>query len=598
MAPIEVPTGAAGSGGAGATGAGRRRQPGGRPAATGTTGRRRHDRGAGPRRRDAGDRCRRLARSRPDRPVGRGRSPASTAPAGSARDHGIGSNDWVVAPSKSATGHALLANDPHLGLGMPSVWFMNGLHCRVVEPGLPVRRRRGQLPGRPGRHPRPQRADRLGRHERRPRRRRTCSSSRSTPTTRPTTCSRASRSRSRSATRTIKVAGGERTSTFDVRSTGHGPIDQRRRATGSRPSAASTRCAGPRRPSRTASSTRSSASTQAGNCDDVPGRPGALRRAVPELRLRRRRRPHRLPGPGPRPDPPGPGGPGRPAGPGLGPGTHEWTGYVKYDDLPRLFDPPAGIIATANDAAVDARFPYFLGREWDPGYRVGRITELLDGRRREGRGDPRRDERDPDGHLRRARAARHRPHSARSSRRPTTDGRVLARIQAWNGHCDLDSTGCAAYMTFEYHLLRGLFDRRARARRRPRLRRRHGQLAGAHRPARPAGRTPGGTTRGRRRRRPKSSVVTAAVDAAGRTCARRTATRPAGRGAASTRSRSRRATLGESGLPVSPGTSTPGRSRSRARPARSTTPTPTSRPPTRTRPTPRTRRAACARCST
>ena len=31
-------------------------------------------------------------------------------------DHGVGSNDWVVAPSKSATGHALLANDPHLGI--------------------------------------------------------------------------------------------------------------------------------------------------------------------------------------------------------------------------------------------------------------------------------------------------------------------------------------------------------------------------------------------------------------------------------------------------------------------------------------------------
>src|SRR4029077_18057688 len=43
----------------------------------------------------------------------------------------------------------------------------------------------------------------------------------------------------------------------------------------------------------------------------------------------------------------------------------------------------------------------------------------------------------------------------------TDDGRtLLARIHAWNGRCDVDSTGCAAYMTFEYHLLRGLFDPR------------------------------------------------------------------------------------------------------------------------------------------
>jgi penicillin amidase len=36
---------------------------------------------------------------------------------------GLGSNNWAVAPSRSADGHALLANDPHLGLGLPNVWY-------------------------------------------------------------------------------------------------------------------------------------------------------------------------------------------------------------------------------------------------------------------------------------------------------------------------------------------------------------------------------------------------------------------------------------------------------------------------------------------
>jgi penicillin amidase len=34
-----------------------------------------------------------------------------------------GSNDWVVAPERSATGNALVANDPHLLLTNPSIWF-------------------------------------------------------------------------------------------------------------------------------------------------------------------------------------------------------------------------------------------------------------------------------------------------------------------------------------------------------------------------------------------------------------------------------------------------------------------------------------------
>ena len=112
-------------------------------------------------------------------------------------DHGIGSNDWVVAGSQSATGGALLANDPHLGFSQPSVWIMNGLHCRTVVGRLPVRRRRRLVPGRPGGRPRAQRPDRLGRDERRAGRPGPLSAKRSIRTTRRTTCTRASPSRSR-----------------------------------------------------------------------------------------------------------------------------------------------------------------------------------------------------------------------------------------------------------------------------------------------------------------------------------------------------------------------------------------------------------------
>lgn len=39
------------------------------------------------------------------------------------RHDGLGSNAWVVDGSRSATGKPLLANDPHLGLQAPSVWY-------------------------------------------------------------------------------------------------------------------------------------------------------------------------------------------------------------------------------------------------------------------------------------------------------------------------------------------------------------------------------------------------------------------------------------------------------------------------------------------
>lgn len=41
------------------------------------------------------------------------------------------SNNWAVAPSRSRSGHALLAGDPHLGLTLPSIWY----EAHLVVPG-------------------------------------------------------------------------------------------------------------------------------------------------------------------------------------------------------------------------------------------------------------------------------------------------------------------------------------------------------------------------------------------------------------------------------------------------------------------------------
>ena len=55
-----------------------------------------------------------------------------------------GSNALVVAPDKSATGSALVAGDPHLGLAIPNIWLLAGMHSPsytgvgLMVPGLPV----------------------------------------------------------------------------------------------------------------------------------------------------------------------------------------------------------------------------------------------------------------------------------------------------------------------------------------------------------------------------------------------------------------------------------------------------------------------------
>ncbi len=50
---------------------------------------------------------------------------------------GIGSNNWVVDGDHTETGMPLLANDPHLGMQMPSIWYEVGLHCEPVSEECP-----------------------------------------------------------------------------------------------------------------------------------------------------------------------------------------------------------------------------------------------------------------------------------------------------------------------------------------------------------------------------------------------------------------------------------------------------------------------------
>ena len=52
-------------------------------------------------------------------------------------DVGIGSNDWVATGSMTDGGTPLLANDPHLGIQMPSIWYEIGLHCLPISDQCP-----------------------------------------------------------------------------------------------------------------------------------------------------------------------------------------------------------------------------------------------------------------------------------------------------------------------------------------------------------------------------------------------------------------------------------------------------------------------------
>ncbi|WP_172632220.1 penicillin acylase family protein [Dictyobacter arantiisoli] len=58
-------------------------------------------------------------------------------------------------------------------------------------------------------------------------------------------------------------------------------------------------------------------------------------------------------------------------------GEYEWTGSIPPAELPAMLDPQGDIIVTANNRIVNEKFPQPLYAEWDPGYRAARIDEML-----------------------------------------------------------------------------------------------------------------------------------------------------------------------------------------------------------------------------
>ena len=65
-----------------------------------------------------------------------------------------------------------------------------------------------------------------------------------------------------------------------------------------------------------------------------------------------------------------------------GDGSREWQGFIPFEDLPHTFNPADGLVVTANNRVVPGSYPYEIGniRNWAEPYRARRITDLLTAR--------------------------------------------------------------------------------------------------------------------------------------------------------------------------------------------------------------------------
>jgi len=59
-------------------------------------------------------------------------------------------------------------------------------------------------------------------------------------------------------------------------------------------------------------------------------------------------------------------------------GDHEWLGYVPFEELPHMSNPEQGYIATANNKIADDDYPYWIGADYVSGNRAQCIVEVIE----------------------------------------------------------------------------------------------------------------------------------------------------------------------------------------------------------------------------
>jgi penicillin amidase len=137
-------------------------------------------------------------------------------------------------------------------------------------------------------------------------------------------------------------------------------------------------------------------------------------------------------------------------------GENEWPGYVPFGDLPRLFNPPEGVIANANNPIVDGAFDHYLSAFFEPPYRARRIHQLLASRKRQSISEMSAAQGDLVSLQAKELIATLRPELAAIRGAGNGLGEAAEQLLNWNGYCGSDSVAATIFHVFHHHLIKAL----------------------------------------------------------------------------------------------------------------------------------------------
>ena len=133
--------------------------------------------------------------------------------------------------------------------------------------------------------------------------------------------------------------------------------------------------------------------------------------------------------------------------------NNDWRGFIPFADLPRIYNPPEGFIATANNRITDSVYPYYLSHFFEPPFRARRIAQLVGGRKKNAVEDLATVQLDIVSlHARELLAVLKAELEQVSDENPTIE-RAAEHLLSWDGRCDESSVAAGIFHVFHHRLL-------------------------------------------------------------------------------------------------------------------------------------------------
>ncbi|MGD8632029.1 MAG: penicillin acylase family protein [Anaerolineales bacterium] len=363
----------------------------------------------------------------------------------------LGSNNWVISGARTESGYPLLANDTHLGIQLPSIWYENGIHCSPVGPECPYNAVGFTFPSVPGVI--------IGHNERI-----AWGVTNVNPDVQDLFIERTNpenpdqydvRGRwedMQIIEESIDVAGQEDPEIVRVRVTRHGPIindiaggTNEEWSYGWQPLAFSWTALEPGTIWKSVLMINRAQDwegfREALSFWDVPSQnfiyadvDGNIGYQTPG------RIPMRASGDGSLPVP------------GWS-GAYDWVDYIPFEQLPSSFNPEKNYIVTANNAVVDESYRYLISKDWAPGYRAARITELIESKEKLNSDDIARIQADNMSLY----AQEVLPALLELEPDQARLAQALDLLRAWDGSLDRESSAAAIFEALRVHMVERIF---------------------------------------------------------------------------------------------------------------------------------------------